>query len=244
MPVIGQVTTRELVFTDDKDEKITIPSTTYDVVSTFEQNGHRFYVTNKWHKEGRVPLLIVDDIVESTTVSEGLFFAPMFEAFEQANDQLYWIYSSNAGLKQAGTFEQYEAYVNSIFPDSKIKDVLWHGTDEEFEKYDASKTGANFQFSKGIHFDRDAGKAGYWGRRTMPAVINAQDVFVVEDAGDLEFARDRYRSGRMLGMRFDTVVSNFQTETGGQYVSVAEPEQVHFLGTPSDVNDFRQFVNR
>ena len=85
MPVIGQVTTSELVFTADNGEKITIPSSTYNVVSTFEQNGHKFYVTDRWHKEGRVPLLIVDDIVESTTVNESALLTPTFALFEFAN---------------------------------------------------------------------------------------------------------------------------------------------------------------
>lgn len=193
--------------------------------------------------EAEIPGISVDVKLVVIPKNEAMSqFVPTFEEFGYNHDPIQQIYSSNKTLQQIGTLDEYRQYVSSIFPQSKIKDVLWHGTDSKFETYNKYMQGANFNFSTGIHFDRDAGKAGYWGKYVMPAVIDTREIFTVRDHDDLEFARDRYRTGRMLSVFRDTVVSDFKTETGGQYVSVAKPEQVHFLGTNNDVEMFRHFV--
>lgn len=66
--IIGHVTTKPMTWivkTEGKSENQEVPSETYEVISTFEQNNHTFYVTNKWYDEAkRKPLIIVDDITE------------------------------------------------------------------------------------------------------------------------------------------------------------------------------------
>lgn len=43
-------------------------------------------------------------------------------------------------LEKVGTAEQYEKYVETIFPESEIKDIVWHGNKNEF-KDSGFKTG-------------------------------------------------------------------------------------------------------
>jgi hypothetical protein len=69
MPIIGTVTTKVLTYfisyPDGRKEPYDMLAETYSVVDVYEHNGHKFYVTNIWHKEHkRSPLTIVDDIVE------------------------------------------------------------------------------------------------------------------------------------------------------------------------------------
>lgn len=69
MQIIGKVTTKVLSYIisypDGRKEPYDMPAATYSVVDVYEHNGHKFYVTNIWHKEHkRSPLTIVDDIVE------------------------------------------------------------------------------------------------------------------------------------------------------------------------------------
>ena len=60
MPVIGKVLCAEMQWGEH-----TYPPVEYDIVEIIEDGGRKFYVTNKWHKEGRVPLLIVDELVDT-----------------------------------------------------------------------------------------------------------------------------------------------------------------------------------
>jgi hypothetical protein len=60
--------------------------------------------------------------------------------------------------------QQYSAYLDSIFPNSKVKDIVYHGTDAEFEKFDKNLSGKKTGWGKkykGIHFinNRSAAKS-------------------------------------------------------------------------------------
>ena len=71
MDIIGRVTTIPIKYEtfDSNNEKVgehELPKETYDVVDIFEENGKKFYVTDRWYKEYKqVPLIIIDGIVES-----------------------------------------------------------------------------------------------------------------------------------------------------------------------------------
>ena len=62
-----------------------------------------------------------------------------------------FVFEQNLELAQIGTEEQYSEYLDTIFPDSKVKDIVYHRTDEKFDDFDKSKinkTNANrFYFS-------------------------------------------------------------------------------------------------
>ena len=68
MPIIGSLRTKVLNMVKtigDKSEPYVIPASTYNVVEIQNHNGKDIYITNIWYKEyKRVPLIIVEDIVE------------------------------------------------------------------------------------------------------------------------------------------------------------------------------------
>jgi len=45
------------------------------------------------------------------------------------------LFDSSPELASVGTPEQYSQYLDSIFPDSKVKDIVYHGTKQKFEKF-------------------------------------------------------------------------------------------------------------
>jgi hypothetical protein len=45
------------------------------------------------------------------------------------------LFDSNPGLSDVGTPQQYSQYLDSIFPDSQVKDIVYHGTKQKFEKF-------------------------------------------------------------------------------------------------------------
>jgi effector-binding domain-containing protein len=46
------------------------------------------------------------------------------------------LFESNLELANIGTQQQYSAYLETIFPDSKVKDIVYHGTNLNFDKFD------------------------------------------------------------------------------------------------------------
>ena len=67
-----------------------------------------------------------DNKLEKTQIKKGVDFV-----FEQ-----------NPELEKIGTKEQYSEYLDTIFSESKVKDIVYHGSRNEFEYFDKSKLGS------------------------------------------------------------------------------------------------------
>jgi hypothetical protein len=67
MAIIGSIITKPLDLNTEIG-KITLPSVEYQVVEIVKSNDKTIYITNQWYKENRVPLIIIEDIVESVTL--------------------------------------------------------------------------------------------------------------------------------------------------------------------------------
>lgn len=63
MPIIGIAIAAGILINGVKS-----PDVEYDIVAIIDGNKNdKIYVTNQWHKEGRVPLMLHQDLVKSYT---------------------------------------------------------------------------------------------------------------------------------------------------------------------------------
>lgn len=137
------------------------------------------------------------------------------------------LFDLNPELAAVGTPEQYSAYLDSIFPESKVKDVVYHDTDVKFDK---------FQSRRGIYFNvtKEGGFSGALYK--IAAIINLKNP-AIEDM-------DSY-GGENTNEVFpnnDGVIGTDVTKTiRGEYI-VSKPEQIYILGNQNDVQGFREFV--
>ena len=53
------------------------------------------------------------------------------------------LFDSNLELATIGTSKQYSQYLDTIFPDSKVKDIVYHGTNTKFDTFIKDYKGAN-----------------------------------------------------------------------------------------------------
>jgi hypothetical protein len=79
------------------------------------------------------------------------------------------VFDKNPELSKIGTKEQYSNYINTIFPDSVVKDIVYHGTyanfNDEFDKSQlGSTTGSGSYTSKrtGIKVEMDSSQAFFF----------------------------------------------------------------------------------
>jgi len=152
------------------------------------------------------------------------------------------LFESNPELASIGTQEQYSQYLNTVFPNSKVKDIVYHGSTskEKFEnfklKYGNDESFQGFYFadtkfqSEGI-----AGKEG----RVFPVLLNANpklgEFGITAIKEDINQAKiEGYNSLReedeLRGKDFNTTI-------------VFEPEQIHILGGKEDIEGFKNFVS-
>lgn len=114
---------------------------------------------------------------------EGEVPAEFYTPSTQAKEGISEIFESTPELTRIGTPEQYSQYLDSIFPDSKVKDIVYHGTKgEKFDTVDFSKNyfkGNVFYVSK---FQDEA--RGYATKKgnVVSMLINAKNVQFQRDA--------------------------------------------------------------
>ena len=137
------------------------------------------------------------------------------------------LFESNPELANIGTPEQYSQYLDSVFPNSQVKDIVYHGTKgEKFDKFKSSEKG---EFGKGVYFgnyqtalentdDTDnftlEPVTGFDKNKIIAAIINTQNIHERDLGGN--------------GIRNEYVV---------------EPEQIRILGGKQDIEGFKQYVD-
>lgn len=120
----------------------------------------------------------------------------------------------------------YSSYLDTIFPDSKVKDIVYHGT--KGEKFDRFKPSEKGEFGKGVYFGNYQTalentdvlddftlepKNGFDKNKIVPAVINTENIYKRDLGGN--------------GTRNEYVV---------------EPEQIHILSSKADIQGFKDFM--
>jgi hypothetical protein len=151
------------------------------------------------------------------------------------------LFQNNPELSSIGTPQQYSAYLDTIFPNSKVKDVVYHGGPIQItNKFNESLTEDGLY--KGIYFTDNQSYLKELNKikptsKVTSVIINAKDNYNMEEpigyGVGQEWKLEQYDSisGKDSG----------QTSEGNIY-AVRSPEQIYVLGSKQDVEGFKQFV--
>lgn len=201
-----------------------------------------------------VNLITVDSLYELTVnPSENLI---NYYNGENLDNNIYSesideLFRENPELASIGTKEQYSQYLDTIFPDSKVKDIVYHGTDTKFENFsddflgkkDPGYLGRGFYFWIGSNALKGAKHIAfaYLNRDIEPtdvikAVINVTNLKEVA-------RRDYSNTGKDLG-DYDAVKEKPLRKNSTTQIVVKSASQIHRLGSKKDISGFREFVNK
>jgi len=156
----------------------------------------------------------------------------------------------------------YSQYLDTIFPDSQVKDVLYHGTpDGRFEKFDLSTAGkTTYQPTKGIYFTDSRKTAEFYAEgsidfsqfesleeyeavktnKIFPVVLNAKNLVLVDSPQAQEQQGDAIL--RTKDKISDIGRTGYEPDLAHQYI-VFNTNQIHILGDKQDIEGFKNFVS-
>ena len=146
------------------------------------------------------------------------------------------LFESNPELANVGTPEQYSQYLDTIFPDSKVKDIVYHGTRDKYDNLQG-ETFFSFEREYADNYSKVASKKEIEsGVDKTPliyaALINATTVTNQKDIANFTLPKE-----------FDTVVGN--DAIGTEKVIVPKnANQIHILGSKQDIEGFKEFTNQ
>ena len=175
------------------------------------------------------------------------------------------LFNENPELASIGTPEQYSQYLDIVFPDSKVKDIVYHGTNEPIigEKFivTAGATGKGIWFSGSkkyaqIQMDRAQPSESLIGRplRGKPKMYsvllniknpknfyNSTGALLVQTPSEFNKQYDRNSNDAALFHHPNS--KKPATSDSADQVVVFEPEQIHILGNKQDIEGFKEFVD-
>lgn len=145
----------------------------------------------------------------------------------------------------------YSQYLDTIFPDSEVKDIYLHQTNIDFKDigFDKNKIGSNTNnngyYGYGFYFVKDAGTPidGGWGgfasapiaygEIEMPVILNIKKI----KNGITTIQKDPKKlTAKLKKEGYDSI-------NAPDGLVVFEPEQIHILGSKADIQGFKAFVN-
>lgn len=106
------------------------------------------------------------------------------ESYGEIKDGVQELFNENPILASIGTPEQYSKYLNTIFPNSKVKDIVYHGTDNNnFDNfYENLRSGIHFGSLKQAEGRRIATDFEFKNNYTfIPALLNITNPLKTKD---------------------------------------------------------------
>lgn len=170
----------------------------------------------------------------------------------QIKEGVDFVFEQNPELANIGSMEQYSKYLDTIFPESKVRDIVYHRTVEQFDVFDKTKT----KQINGYRFYFSPINTGRYGQYVMQAVLNIKNLaepYNDNFINDVNKEHPEYTEGKSEYFHlpaqiyvnankygYDGVYA-FEGTNDDEY-SVYEPDQINVLGSEQDIESFKNFV--
>jgi hypothetical protein len=131
----------------------------------------------------------------------------------------------------------YSQYLDSIFPDSKVKDIVYHGSDKMFNKFlkefaRVDRPYFYFSFAEEANMYKEARKGSY----IYPVILNVKNYAKGYTPDELEIDT----VNNLIKQGYDAVAGRGWTTR--EEIAVFEPEQIHILSSKADIQGFKDYM--
>jgi len=123
----------------------------------------------------------------------------------------------------------YSQYLDTIFPDSKVKDIVYHGSDEVFDSFKTFKD-SNVE---GVFYTYSKDSAKIFGN-ILSIMVNSKTPLIEEDS--ILYDSISSEAQEKLSKNYDSVI------TPNEMGVVFTPKQIHILGNKQDIEGFKKFT--
>jgi hypothetical protein len=164
-----------------------------------------------------------------------------------------FVFEQNPKLTKIGTKEQYEEYLKAIFPESKIKNIVWHHSDKKIKKFKANfiegyaaRKGVS---PKAIFFLGSPAKEEFLSERKHIGayLINSKSPWKLPPNLDRSNKR---KSGIKEGINEALNKCNdaaifkniWDNRIWSDVYCVFHPSQIHILGSKKDIKEFIIYI--
>jgi hypothetical protein len=169
-------------------------------------------------------------------------------SYARKQEGLDFIFEQNPELANIGTQEQYSMYIDRIFPNSKVEQIVYHGTGSATKLESLTPRDGRVYFSD----DLTASRYADWDAtnrllnapeeeanpQLVAAVINLENPVVLDGVNYTETETNRGGDG-IIGLNIKDPLGGLET----QYV-VRDTSQIYVLGSKQDIEGFKTFMEK
>ena len=154
-------------------------------------------------------------------------------------DGVDFVFEQTPELESIGTYEEYSSYLNTIFPESKEKNIFYHGlpfieNKDEYFRDDEETNEINQLGEANIrlwnYFFKSKDRASDYG--------DQQYAVLLDFSADYDSPEFSYKASPT----FKTNDSAIVIAQGGDEYVVKNKKQIHILGSKEDVQGFKEYL--
>lgn len=157
-------------------------------------------------------------------------------------------YNRNAAVKDFGTLWDYQTYLDNVFPNSKVKNILWHGSKVKgLQSFSTDAIGSNMPIkgSVGMYLAPEKTTAANYGSKgdIYPVLLNSENPFVTNQffggisKNGVNVAKISPKVRNTILAENDAVIAPARGE-----IAFFNPDDALILGSNRDVQGFRNFI--
>jgi len=177
------------------------------------------------------------------------------------------LFDSNPELASIGTQELYSQYLDTIFPDSQVKDIVYHGSPNadkiKKEGFKNKQERDKGYIGDGYYFTKDFSWQSYTGdisgvskdiSKRVSVILNSSNPQLINTEEDRKNLLNKPNvDSRILLFDYNLDLTIEDAIKQGEVrfnlpinelieVVVFEPEQIHILGSKQDIDGFKEFA--
>lgn len=158
------------------------------------------------------------------------------------------LFEKNDELGKIGSKLNYLRYLTTIFPESLVDEIVFHGTMKSLIPKDGKFNGYVTYFSTDESYSRTFGFPV--NREVVMALIDVRRPFLAKlEISDVpeELHGKEYINPRFIKRdknEFDSVIGVDLGQKTGKTIAVFEPNQILLLGSQKDIEKFRNYLKK
>ncbi len=156
-----------------------------------------------------------------------------------------FLFEQNPELAQIGTKEQYSEYLDTIFPESKVRDIVYHASPHKIEKFRDGMFGTYFSYSpiQGIYGDSiNSVLLNVSSLLTKPQPEDSTEEKVIYDKEYRNYNNPSFSKDGDRLYKYDASIEGSTVTKEGVQIKIRNAEQIHILGSSQDIGGFKKFV--
>ena len=172
------------------------------------------------------------------------------ELSTSAEEGVQELFDSNPELATIGTPEQYSQYLDTIFPDSKVKDIFYHADERENLNNKELVDDLSMVNIQGVYFTNQYKYSKSMGRKAIYTAKLDIKAPLSLDKDEIELVGRIPSELTDMNENADSAIHISEDERADKYGKVGieavvfKPEQIHILGNEQDIEGFKNFVTQ